>query len=198
MSIAFLFPGESAHRAGMLHRLPDTAAAAGVLAEAEAALQLATERPGTVERAGLSEPVGVAELDAADVLAASPVARQTAVFIAGVAGGRALVEDEDVCPGLVAGRDVGAYAAAVLGEVLTFEEALDVVRLRAVLTAGTEPPAAVRVRLAQRLATVPRRSQGCSYVGGSRGHLIARDTEGIFDDLALGAEQPGAWKRILA
>ncbi|WP_016909010.1 acyltransferase domain-containing protein [Streptomyces xiaopingdaonensis] len=197
MSIAFLFPGQGSHRAGMLHRLPDTAASAGVLAEAETALRLAAERPGTAERDGLLEVVGVAELDTGATLEESRAARDTAVLVAGVAGARALVEDEDVRPGALAGRDVGGYAAAVLAGVLTFEEAVDTVRRRAVLLDGDEPRTTVAVRLAQRLATVVRRPQEYAYVSGSRNLPVTGDTQAVFDDLAHSAAHPGDWEQIL-
>ncbi|MBA0053404.1 acyltransferase domain-containing protein [Streptomyces sp. AJS327] len=184
MSVAFVFPGLGSERPGMLHRLPDTAASATVLAEAE-----------------WSHPGGIAELDTADALADSPTALHVALLIAGVAGARALIEDEGVRPTLVAGHGTGGYAAAVIAGVLTFEEALKSARLRGeLLERGTEPASDVAIRLAQHLATIVRRPQQLPYVtsaaatGTGYGPIcVYGDTNAVFDDLARSVALLARW-----
>ncbi|NLU70021.1 acyltransferase domain-containing protein [Streptomyces sp. HNM0574] len=177
MSIAFLFPGQGSQRPGMLHRLPDTTASATVLAEADMALR------------ELDVPGGIAELDTPDALG-SPVAGHTALLVAGVAGARALAEDEGLSPLLVVGLDAGGYAAAVTAGVLTFEEALRAVRLRGELLERGLPPGHVAVRLAQHLATVGRRPQALPWVSTVLGRCLHDDTNAVFDDLAQSAARP--------
>ncbi|NGO72219.1 ACP S-malonyltransferase [Streptomyces boncukensis] len=182
MSIAFLFPGQGAQRPGMLHRLPDTAASATVLAEAE-----------------WGHPGGIAELDTAEALENSQVARDVALLTAGVAGARALMEDEAVRPSCVAGHGLGGYAAAVASGVLTFEEALRAVRLRAeLLERAEEPPPDLAIRLAQHLATVKRRPQALPYVSGTLGRCLRADTNAVFDDLAGSVALPVLWEQVVA
>jgi malonate decarboxylase epsilon subunit len=90
----------------MLHSLPDHPAVAATLAEA---------------------PVS----DDEDSLR-STVTAQIALYVAGVASARALAV-ERAHPDAVAGHSVGAFAAAVVAGVLTFEEGLAAVRLRATM-----------------------------------------------------------------
>ncbi|MEW2221986.1 hypothetical protein AB0939_22305 [Streptomyces sp. NPDC006990] len=182
MSVAFLFPGPDSLRAGMLHRLPDTAASATVLAEAE------WDHPG-----------GVAELDTAEALAGSEVARHVSLLVAGVAGARALVEDEEVLPAAVAGHGLGGYAAAVVAGLLTFPEALRAVRLRAELVErAAEPPHDLGIRMAQHLATVPRRNHALPYVAGTSGLCLHGDANGVFDDLARSVALPVRHEAVTA
>jgi acyl transferase domain-containing protein len=213
MNVAFLFPGQGSQRAGMLHRLPDTAASATVLAEADWALrQLARQR---AERASQTAPTaggaaaydpeyaefagGIAELDTAEALERSPVACHLALLIAGVAGARALTEDEGVRPGFVVGHGLGGYAAAVLAGVLTFEEALKAVWLRGELLArGEEPELDLAIRLAQHLATIKRRPQVVPYVSAVYGRCFRNDSNGVFDDLARSVAYPVRWSEAVA
>ncbi|WP_078872857.1 acyltransferase domain-containing protein [Streptomyces sp. NRRL S-1868] len=182
MSIAFLFPGLGAQRAGMLHRLPDTAAAATVLAEAEWA-----------------HPGGVAELDTAAALEESEVARHVALLTAGVAGARALTEDEGVTPDVVAGYGLGGFAAAVTAGLLTLEEALRAVRVRAeLLERAEESVHDIGIRMAQHLATVRRRTHSVAYVTTTGGQVLRGDANGVFDDLARCVALPPAGERIAA
>jgi malonate decarboxylase epsilon subunit len=109
--IAFLYPGQGAQRAGMLADLPGTAAARRTLEEA----------------AELIPAIG--GLDTADALACTTNA-QLALLVCGVATARTLSDDHGVRPDVVAGHSVGAFAAAVSAEVLTFAEAVAAVRLR--------------------------------------------------------------------
>jgi malonate decarboxylase epsilon subunit len=107
--IAFLYPGQGAQHAGMLHNLPDSAATRNTLGEA----------------ADLLGPI--AALDTPESLASTTNA-QLALLISGVATARTL--NVDVRPDIVAGHSVGAFAAAVAAGVLTFAEAVAAVRLR--------------------------------------------------------------------
>ena len=109
--IAFLYPGQGAQHAGMLANLPGSTA---------------TQR--TLEEAAELLPV-LSELDTAEVLASTTNA-QLALLICGVATARTLADDHGLCPDIVAGHSVGAFAAAVGAGVLTFSEAVVAVRLR--------------------------------------------------------------------
>jgi malonyl CoA-acyl carrier protein transacylase len=122
------------------------------------------------------------------------VACHVALLVAGVAGARAMIEDEEVRPALVAGQDVGGYAAAVLAEVLSFEEALRAVRLRGELLArAQEPEGDIAIRLAQHLATIKRQPQAVPYVSGIYGRNLRGDTNAVFDDLAWSVARPVRW-----
>ncbi|MGW7516611.1 ACP S-malonyltransferase [Streptomyces sp. NPDC054796] len=211
MSIAFLFPGHGSQRRGMLHRLPDTTASATVLAEADLALRNAGAGPGAGRGPGAGGgsgsgdgPVldlsgGIAELDTAEALEKSPVALHLALLIAGVAGARAMAEDEGVPPGLVVGHGVGAFAAGVTCGVLTFEEALRAVRLRGeLLERGEEPGGILPIRLAQHLATVRRRPQTVPYLSGFYGRVLREDANAVFDDMARCAVGPPRWDESVA
>jgi malonyl CoA-acyl carrier protein transacylase len=182
MSVAFLFPGLGSLRAGMLHRLPDTAASATVLAEAEWA-----------------HPGGVAQLDTAEALTASEVARHVSLLVAGVAGVSALVEDEEVRPAVVVGHGLGSFAAAVAAGLLTLPEALRAVRIRAeLLERAQEPPHDIGIRMAQHLATIPRRAHTLPYVACTSGECLDGDANGVFDDLARSVALPVRWERMTA
>lgn len=203
MSIAFLFPGLGSQRPGMLHRLPDTAAAATVLAEADWALRGLASRtgPGGAEQGG-EYADGIVELDSAEALERSPVACHSALLIAGVAGARAMAEDEEVRPSYVAGHGTGGFAAAVVAGVLTFEEALRAVRLKGGLLQRVQseglPESDVAIRLAQHLATVKRRPQSVRYLGGVQGRSLFGDTNAVFDDLAWSASRPVRWPEVIS
>lgn len=60
----------------------------------------------------------------------STIATQRAIFVASVATARALVA-AGAMPGAVAGHSVGAFAAAVVADALPFDDALQLVDLRA-------------------------------------------------------------------
>ena len=111
MSIAYLFPGQGAQTPGFLHRLPKHPAVSATLDEAAAVLG-----------------IEVMSLDDAAALA-STVAVQLGVLIAGVAVMRALA-DEGVQVDAAAGLSVGAFGAAVACDVLSFADALPLVKLR--------------------------------------------------------------------
>lgn len=111
MSIAYLFPGQGAQTPGFLHRLPEHPAVSATLDEAAAVLGME-----------------VMSLDDAGALA-STVAVQLSVLIAGVAVLRALAY-EGLTVDAAAGLSVGAFGAAVACDVLSFADALPLVKLR--------------------------------------------------------------------
>lgn len=120
MNTLLTFPGQGAQRAGMLHDLPAHPAVEAVLAEAESVLA-----------------VRVADMDSAQALT-STVWTQLSLLISGVAMTRCL-DAHDARPDAVAGLSIGAYAAAVAAGVLSFGDALGLVRLRGELMAQAYP-----------------------------------------------------------
>src|ERR1700722_19498394 len=112
MSVAFIFPGQGSQTPGMLHRLLDQPVVARTLDEISAALHS-----------------DVRNLDGEQCLK-SDVSVQIALLAAGVATARALMEQGVQRVG-VAGLSVGAFAAAVVADVLTLQDAVELVRLRA-------------------------------------------------------------------
>ena len=114
MSLAFLFPGQGSQQPDMLKALPRTPATEAVMDEF----------------ASWAEALGQAtDIDGVDALRDTAHA-QTALLVAGVACARALREDFGLTPEFVAGHSVGAFAATVTVNVLTFAEALTAVELR--------------------------------------------------------------------
>jgi malonate decarboxylase epsilon subunit len=111
MSVAYLFPGQGAQTPGFLHRLPNHPAVNATLDEAAAVLG-----------------IEVMSLDTAAALA-STVAVQLGLLIAGVAVTRALAY-EGLEVDAAAGLSVGAFGAAVACGVLSFTDALPLVKLR--------------------------------------------------------------------
>ena len=91
----------------------------------------------TLREAGAILEQDITELDTEASLA-STVAVQLSLFIAGVAGARALVA-EQVIPDAVAGLSIGAFAAAVVCESLTFADGMAVVKQRAELMGKSFP-----------------------------------------------------------
>ena len=120
MSIAFLYPGQGAQFAGMLHRLPDHAKVGETLQEA-------------------SQVLGqdVLTLDT-EMALSSTVPVQLGLFVSGVAVTRAL-QVEGIKPDVVAGLSVGAFAAAVAAGALVFRDGLSLVKLRAELMEKAYP-----------------------------------------------------------
>jgi malonate decarboxylase epsilon subunit len=113
MSVALLFPGQGAQRPGMLQALPDSPAAGAVIAEARSACA-ELRVTGDLDNPGQDT-----------------VTTQLSLVVTGAACGRALVDDAGLTPAFVAGHSVGAFAAAVVAEVLTLREALMAVHERA-------------------------------------------------------------------
>jgi malonate decarboxylase epsilon subunit len=112
MSVAFLFPGQGSQTPGMLHHLLDHPVVARTLDEISEVLHS-----------------DVRNFDSEQCLK-SDVSVQIALLAAGVAMGRALME-QAVQPAAVAGLSVGAFAAAVVADVLVLRDAVELVRLRA-------------------------------------------------------------------
>jgi malonate decarboxylase epsilon subunit len=120
MTIAFLFPGQGAQSAGLLHHLPRHAAVTRTIEEANDVLDL-----------------DVRTLDNAKALHSTAVV-QPALLIAGVATARALMA-EQVHPAVVAGMSVGAFGAAVVCGTLSFADALPLVQLRGAMMQAAFP-----------------------------------------------------------
>ena len=120
MSLAFLFPGQGSQSPGMLHALPGHVAISSTLEEASQILHQ-----------------DVHDLDSPESLQ-STLSVQLALLTAGVAVARALGE-EGVVPEAVAGLSVGAFAAAVHCGVLSFSDAIHLVRRRAELMQSQFP-----------------------------------------------------------
>jgi malonate decarboxylase epsilon subunit len=112
MSIAFPFPGQGSQFPGMLHQLLDHPEVSRTLDEVSSVLRS-----------------DVRGFDIDEALASS-VPVQLALLATGVATARALIE-EGVEPSVVCGLSVGAFAAAVVADVLSLEDAVGLVKLRA-------------------------------------------------------------------
>jgi malonate decarboxylase epsilon subunit len=111
MRLALLFPGQGTHTPGFLGRLPAHPAVQATLAESARVLGAEARR-----------------LDSAAALESTTAVQLTTV-IAGVATARALAA-EGIEADAVAGLSVGAFAAAVVSGVLSFADALALVKLR--------------------------------------------------------------------
>jgi malonate decarboxylase epsilon subunit len=112
MSVAFIFPGQGSQSPGMLHHLLDHPAVVRTLDEISEVLHSDVRNRDSEQ--GLKSDVAV----------------QLALLAAGVATARALM-DQDVKPVAVSGLSVGAFAAAVTAGVLSLQDAVELVRLRA-------------------------------------------------------------------
>jgi len=112
MSIAFLFPGQGPQFPGMLHQLLDHSEIKRTLDEVSSVLR-----------------TDVRELDSEKALE-SGISVQLALLTAGVATARVLIE-KGAEPAVVCGLSVGAFAAAVVADVLSLKDAVELVKLRA-------------------------------------------------------------------
>lgn len=120
MSTLWAFPGQGAQQPGMLHDLPAEPAVRACLDEAAAVLNEA-----------------LCDLDSAEALRGTR-AVQLCLLIAGVAGAR-LLTARGLKPDYVAGLSIGAYAAAVVADALSFADALRLVALRGQLMQQAYP-----------------------------------------------------------
>jgi malonate decarboxylase epsilon subunit len=112
MSIAFLFPAEGSQFPGMLHQLLDH-----------------PEIERTLDKISSALHSDVRDLDSEKALE-STVSVQLALLTAGVATARALIAN-DAAPAVVCGLSIGAFAAAVVADVLSLKDAVELVQLRA-------------------------------------------------------------------
>jgi malonate decarboxylase epsilon subunit len=112
MSIAFLFPGQGSQFPGMLHQLLDH-----------------PEVERTLDEVGSVLGSDARTLDSEQAFASS-VSVQLALLTSGVATARALIE-KGAQPSVVCGLSVGAFAAAVVADVFSLEDAVGLVKLRA-------------------------------------------------------------------
>ena len=112
MSTAFLFPGQGSQFPGMLDQLLDHPEVERTLNEVNSVLHS-----------------DVRDLDSEEALE-STVSVQLALLTAGVATARALIAN-DAEPAVVCGLSIGAFAAAVVADVLSLKDAVELVQLRA-------------------------------------------------------------------
>lgn len=120
MSVAFLYPGQGSHKAGMLHELPDHP----VIRD-------------TLEEACTTLGEDILQLDStASLLSTRSV--QLCLLIYGTAITR-LLAVRGAVPDMVAGHSVGAFTAAVATGSLRFPDALQLVSLRGTLMQNAFP-----------------------------------------------------------
>ena len=112
MKTALLFPGQGSQLPGMLHQLPGHPEVERTLDEISSVLRS-----------------DVRGLDSEEALKSS-VSVQLALLASGVATARALIE-RGAQPAVVCGLSVGAFAAAVVADVVSLEDAVGLVKLRA-------------------------------------------------------------------
>lgn len=111
MRQAWLFPGQGSQYEGFLNALPSHSCISEVLREASEVLATDILSLTTAEKLQSTKNV------------------QLTMLTAGVAVARALLA-EGAKPDYLAGHSVGAFAAAVTSEVITFQDALKIVSLR--------------------------------------------------------------------
>jgi malonate decarboxylase epsilon subunit len=112
MSVAFIFPGQGSQSPGMLHHLLGHPAVVHTLDEISEVLH--SDIRGLDSEQGLKSDVSV----------------QLTLLAAGIATARALME-QDVRPAAASGLSVGAFAAAFTAGVLSLQDAVELVKLRA-------------------------------------------------------------------
>ena len=112
MSVAFIFPGQGSQSPGMLHHLLDHPAVVRTVDEVSEVLH--SDVRNLDSELGLKSDVSV----------------QLTLLAAGIATARALME-QDVRPAAASGLSVGAFAAAVTAGVLSLQDAVELVKLRA-------------------------------------------------------------------
>ncbi|MBY8907888.1 acyltransferase domain-containing protein, partial [Acinetobacter baumannii] len=120
MASIWVYPGQGVQRSNMLHDLPQTALVKEYLERASDALKedvLMLDRPAALK---------------------STRAVQLCLLISGVVSS-ALLRAENLKPDYVAGLSIGAWSAAVVAEVLAYEDAVRLVAYRGELMQNTYP-----------------------------------------------------------
>ncbi len=120
MSIVFTFPGQGAQRPEMLQTLPKHSQVADVVEQAQSFLGRRLDKLDSA--LALQDTVNV----------------QLSLLISGVAWGRYL-QAQDLKPDYVLGLSIGAYPAAVVAGILSFQESLRLVQTRAELMKAAYP-----------------------------------------------------------
>ncbi|MFW1736882.1 malonate decarboxylase subunit epsilon [Acinetobacter sp. ULE_I001] len=120
MSSIWVFPGQGAQKPNMLHDLPQIKSVHQYL-----------ERASDI----LGQDVLLLDQQAA---LQSTYAVQLCLYIAGVVSGH-LLSEQQLKPDYVAGLSIGAWAAATVAEVLSFEDGLKLVARRATLMQDAYP-----------------------------------------------------------
>jgi len=116
MKLAMVFPGQGSQSVGMMQAYGDIAAVREVLADASDALH---QDLGKLMAEGPAEQLNMT------------VNTQPVMLTAGYAAYRAWISLGGVEPALVAGHSLGEYTALVAAGVLSFRDALPLVRFRA-------------------------------------------------------------------
>ena len=116
IKFAFVFPGQGSQAIGMLNVFADNAAVRDTVAEASAALQF-----------DLGALIAEGPKEALDLTTNT----QPVMLTAGVAFYRAWIAAGGAVPAMVAGHSLGEYAALVAAGVLSFADAVPLVRFRA-------------------------------------------------------------------
>ena len=125
MKLALVFPGQGSQSVGMMQAYGDLAAVRDVLAEASDALG---QDLGKLIAEGPAEQLGLT------------VNTQPVMLTAGYAAYRAWISLGGVEPALVAGHSLGEYTALVAAGVVSFRDALPLVRFRAQAMQEAVPP----------------------------------------------------------
>ncbi len=115
-SLAFVFPGQGSQSVGMLDAWGDHPAVRQTLLEASDAL---------------GEDISLMIAQGSKEQLALTTNTQPVMLVAGVATYRAWLAEGGQPPSFVAGHSLGEYAALVAAEVLTLQQAVPLVRLRA-------------------------------------------------------------------
>ena len=125
MKLAMVFPGQGSQSVGMMQAYGDNAAVRDVLAEASDALD---QDLGKLMAGGPAEQLSLT------------VNTQPVMLTAGYAAYRAWTSLGGPAPALLAGHSLGEYTALVVAGVLSFRDALPLVRFRARVMQEAVPP----------------------------------------------------------
>jgi len=190
-AIAFLFPGQGSQEVGMGRALAEASpAAAAVWAEAEDALAFPLSRlcfEGPAEELALTANT------------------QPAVLTASVAAAAALAE-RGVTPELAAGHSLGEYSALVVGGVLSFAEAVRLVRRRGefmqeAVPVGTGAMAALMgldLAVAEQVCAEAARGEVVGVANiNSPGQIVIAGHRAAVERAVAGAAARGARKSVM-